>query len=150
MDAMLRISEVAHQTGIATSTIRYYEEIGLIPAAKRGENGYRLYSPSDVERLRFIQRAKALEFSLTEIGEILALRESGDAPCAYVISQIDRKTAEVTRKIAQLNQLKAELTHLQAEISRLPTSKIAAQECVCHLIENENLTNLSELTGAAL
>jgi len=143
----LRISALAKQTGIAASTIRYYEEIGLIPPAKRADNGYRVYTVRDAERLHFIQRAKALEFSLAEIEEILLLRENGDAPCAFVISQIEAKMIEVENKIAQLNQLKGELTQLQAEISQLPVEKVEAHECVCHIIENERLIRLGELTA---
>jgi DNA-binding transcriptional MerR regulator len=143
----LQIKDLAKKTGVASSAIRYYEEIELLPPANRGDNGYRVYTTKDVERLRFIQRAKSLDFSLNEIKEILHLRERGETPCAYVISQIYIKVVEVERKITQLNQLKSELNILQAEISQLPVEKIEAKQCVCHIIENEHLTNLSELTS---
>lgn len=150
MSTMLQISTLAKQTNVPASTIRYYEEIGLIPAAKRGENGYRLYSEKDAERLRFVQRAKALEFTLTEIEEILHLREQGEAPCAFVIGQIEAKLTEVEHKITQLNQLKAELTELQQEINQLPSEKVAAKECVCHIIENSHLTHLGQITAQGI
>lgn len=141
----LNIGELAQQVDVATSLVRYYEEIGLLPAAARAENGYRIYSRDDVDRLQFIQRAKALDFSLEEIKEILGLRERGETPCAYVINQIGAKINEVERKMAALAHLKAELVQLQAEATRLPLTEIEAKSCVCHLIENQQLIPLDEL-----
>lgn len=140
MENQIRIGDLARQAGVAPSLVRYYEEIGLLPPAVRNESGYRVYSQADVERLRFIQRAKALDFSLEEIGEILGLRERGEAPCAYVINQISAKMAEVDRKMAALARLKAELVQLQGEAARLSLTEIEAKSCVCHLIENQQLT----------
>jgi DNA-binding transcriptional MerR regulator len=71
----MRIDDLARQTGVATSTVRYHEEIGLLPPAARSENGYRVYTQTDVERLRFIQRAKVLDISIAVIREILGLHE---------------------------------------------------------------------------
>ena len=147
MNNKLRIGELAERAGVAASAIRYYEDIGLIPAAQRGENGYRLYRATDAERIRFIQRAKALDFSLSEITEIIDLRERGEAPCAFVISQINSKLTEVERKIAELVKLQNELMELQTEIARLPAAQVAAKECVCHIIKQESLVHLSELTS---
>lgn len=106
MENQIHIGDLARQAGVAPSLVRYYEEIGLLPPATRNESGYRIYRQADVERLRFIQRAKALDFSLEEIGEILGLRERGEAPCAYVLNQIGAKMAEVDRKMAALARLK--------------------------------------------
>jgi DNA-binding transcriptional MerR regulator len=140
MENQLHISDLARQVGVAASLVRYYEEIGLLPPAARNESGYRVYGETDVERLHFIQRAKALDFSLEEIGEILALREQGEAPCAYVINQLGAKIEEVDRKMAVLARLKAELVQLQGEAARLSLAEIEAKSCVCHLIENQQLT----------
>ena len=145
MENQLHIGELARQAGVANSLVRYYEEIDLLPAAARAENGYRVYGQADVERLQFIQRAKALDFSLEEIKEILGLRERGEAPCAYVINQISTKIDEVERKIAVLTHLKAELVQLQAEATRLPLTDIEAKSCVCHLIENQRLITPDEI-----
>lgn len=144
MENQLRIGDLARQVGVTASMVRYYEEIGLLPPADRTESDYRVYNQADVERLRFIQRAKELDFSLEEIGEILALREHGEAPCAYVINQIGAKIEEVDRKMAALIRLKAELVQLQAEATHLPIADIEAKSCVCHLIENQRLITLSE------
>ena len=145
MENQLHIGGLARQVGVAPSLVRYYEEIGLLPPATRTDNGYRVYHQDDIERLRFIQRAKALDFSLEEIKEILDLREQGQAPCAYVINQIGTKIDEVECKIAALTHLKSELVQLQAEAARLPLAEVEAKSCVCHLIENQQLIALDEL-----
>lgn len=145
MENQLHIGDMARQVGVTTSMIRYYEEVGLLPPAARTENGYRIYRQRDIERLQFIQRAKALDFSLEEIKEILDLRKQGQAPCAYVLNQIGLRIDEVERKIAELTHLKSELVQLQAEAARLPLTEIEAKSCVCHLIENQQLIALDEL-----
>lgn len=134
----MHIRELAHQTDIKPTTIRYYEQIGILPPARRAPNGYRAYQPTDVKRLRFIAQARTLDFSLDEIREMLALRERGEAPCAYVLEQIDGKLAEIDRRIAALQQMKADLRHLQTEAAEIPLTAIAASGCVCHLIENHS------------
>lgn len=140
----MRIRELAQQTGVTPPTIRYYEQIGILPPAQRASNGYRAYCTDDVERVHFIVRARTLEFSLDEIREMLAFRERGKAPCAYVLGQIDGKVAEIDQRIADLERMKAELRQLQAEAEGLPLTLIAASGCVCHLIENHLSTQRSQ------
>jgi len=134
---MLHIKDIATQANINPSTIRYYEQIGVLPSPKRAENGYRVYDEQDLERLHFITRARDLDLSLEEIGEIIDLREQGHAPCAYVINQISAKINEVDQKIAALTQLKAELGQLERKATQLSLAEIEARSCVCHLIENQ-------------
>ena len=134
MDKALQIGKLAKQAGVRTSLIRYYEERGLLPPAIRKSNGYRFYSPNDVERLRFIQRAKTLDFNLDEVKEILALRERGERPCDYVVNQIGDKIVEVERRIAALIRLKEELLQLQVQAAQLPPAA-DDEACVCRLIE---------------
>lgn len=111
--------------------------LACCPRQPAPRDGYRVYAQVDLDRLHFIQRAKALDFSLAEIGEILGLRERGEAPCAYVVNQISTKIDEVERKMAALARLKSELEQLQAEAAHLPLADIEAKSCVCHLIENQ-------------
>jgi len=132
----MRIRDFAVQTDVKPSTIRYYEKIGILPQALRTDNGYRAYRADDVERMRFVVRARSLEFSLDEIREILALRERGETPCAYVLGQIDGKLAEIDQRMAALEQMKTELRLLRSEAEALPLSAIEASDCICHLIEN--------------
>jgi DNA-binding transcriptional MerR regulator len=133
---MFRIKELARQAGVNAPTIRYYEEIGVLPPPNRADNGYRVYDEQDLERLCFVTRARSLDFSLEEISEILGFRERGEAPCAYVIGQIAAKIEDVDHKITELSRLKEELQQLQQQADRLPLAEVEAKSCVCHLIEN--------------
>ena len=78
----MRIGELARRTGTTTKTIRYYEEIGLLPAPDRASNDYRDYSEAAVDRLKFVRDAQATGLTLTEIGSILDLaqRRGSDLP----------------------------------------------------------------------
>ncbi len=136
----LRIGELAAELGLNPKTIRYYEQIGLLPAAPRTESGYRLYGADDVERLRFIGKAKAIGLSLEEIGEILALRREGHAPCAHVLELLDRKLAAVDRQLRALRAFRRELVGLRAEAARTAT----AEACVCGIIERHELAGGAE------
>ncbi len=128
----LRIGELAAELGLNPKTIRYYEQIGLLPAPPRTASGYRLYGAEDVERLRFIGKAKAIGLSLEEIGEILALQREGRAPCAHVLELLDRKLAAVDRQLRALCDFRRELVGLRAEAARTAT----AEACVCGIIEH--------------
>ena len=96
---LLKIGELAQRLGLNVRTIRYYEAIGLLPAPARTEGGYRLYSPADERRLRFVLQAKRVGFSLEEIQRILRLGEHGSA-CDYVRETLVRHIAEIEAKIA--------------------------------------------------
>lgn len=136
MSELRQIGEVANELNINPKTIRYYEEIGLIPSPQRTEIGYRVYSQSDIDRLAFILRARELDFSLDDISEILALREDGVAPCLYVTELVDKQIAAIDDKMATLNQLRHELEAIQRQAQTIPLDVIVNKDCVCHLIEN--------------
>ena len=134
-----QIGEAARQLGINPKTIRYYEEIGLIPEAQRNQSGFRVYSQAEIDRLAFILRARALDFSLDDIHEILALREQGEAPCLYVTGLVQQRISEIDAKILALNQLRHELEDVQQMAQALPEENIINKDCICHLIENRAL-----------
>lgn len=136
-----QIGLVAHELGLNPKTIRYYEEIGLIPEAQRTPNGYRRYTQGEIDRIAFILRARALDFSLDDIREILALREDGAVPCLYVTDLVDQRINQIAAKIASLNQLRSELEEIQQIAKSLPAENIVNKGCVCHLIENQRLIN---------
>ncbi|MFQ6057642.1 MAG: heavy metal-responsive transcriptional regulator [Anaerolineae bacterium] len=139
MSEQLLIGQLARAVGVNPKTIRYYEEIGVLPQPARTESGYRLYGPEDVERLEFVLRARSLGFSLDEVREILAFRERGEAPCLYVLDRIDRRIAEVEARISALMQLREELTTIRRDAEGLPVDDVEGKECVCHLIQNRAL-----------
>ena len=99
----MRIGDVAHQTGLTTTTIRYYEDIGLVLSPARAPNGYRDYGPDAVERLRFIRDAQDSGLSLSEVASILELRGQGEPTCHHVIALMERHLEEVDRRIERLH-----------------------------------------------
>ena len=108
------IGELAHAAGINPRTLRYYERIGLLSPSGRSGAGYRLYTEQDARRLAFIRRAQHLGLSLRAIAEILAVRDTGAAPCRHVRALAEAKVAEIDERIATLRQLRAELIQLAA------------------------------------
>ncbi len=131
---MIRIGEASIQTGLYTKTIRYYEEVGIILPAERAANGYRIYFEEDLERLRFIRSARALEFSLEDIEEILAFRDRGEPPCSYVMELMQNKIDDISERIHGLEQLRNELGGL-VEIGTTLPNDIQMKSCICHVIQ---------------
>lgn len=109
--AGLRIGDVAARVGLNAPTIRYYESVGLLAAAPRSAAGYRHYSETTVEELRFIKKAQTLGFSLEEIGEILKLSRAGETPCAHVLDLAKRHLAAVDERIRQLSRFRGILAN---------------------------------------
>ena len=109
----LTIGKAAHEAGVNIETIRFYERRGLIERPPKGE-GYRVYSPDHVARIRFIKEAQQIGFSLAEAKELLALRADPDADCSAVQQQAMTKQQEVRRKIEQLREIDAALETLIA------------------------------------
>jgi MerR family copper efflux transcriptional regulator len=102
----LLIGDVARRTGVTVPTIRYYEEIGLLPAPPRSSSGYRRYFAGTLEDLRFIKKAQAVGFSLDEIREILGLSRSGRTPCEQVLSFARQHLTALDERIRQLQQFR--------------------------------------------
>ena len=98
----MKIGDVARQSGLTTTTIRYYEEIGLVPPPARASNGYRDYGPEAVQRLRFVRDAQDGGLSLSEIASILELRGQGEPTCHHVIELMERHLADVDQRIERL------------------------------------------------
>jgi DNA-binding transcriptional MerR regulator len=139
MADQLLIGDLARETGVTDKTIRYYEEIGILPKAARLDNGYRVYDTGDVARLQFVRHARALDLSLDEIDEIMAFRERGEAPCLYVMRVIDEKIDKVGQHIQGLVELRQELINLRQAAQDLPTDDVEWKACVCHLIQNREI-----------
>jgi len=121
---MFQVGQICRELGINTQTIYYYERIGLIPPLQRTKSGYRLFSPEDVEILRFILRVKDLGLTLDEIKQLLELKKGRSLTCQAVYHHLVQKINQINAKILQLQQLKTELTPLlkQCEINFLHLS----------------------------
>jgi MerR family transcriptional regulator, copper efflux regulator len=135
MEVTLRIGELADRVGVTAKAIRYYEEVGLVPQPPRSEGGYRLYSADDERRLGFITTARRVGFALGEIKEMLALRDRGRPPCAYVAGAVERRIVEIDQQQAQLRALKSELIQLRERAKDLPAPAVDGG-VYCHVLQH--------------
>jgi DNA-binding transcriptional MerR regulator len=135
----MRIGELAARFGLNPKTIRYYEEIGLLPRANRNESGYRLYEERDVERLGFIRRAKTLGLTLDEIRDILSVQQKGSLPCGQVLSLIDTKIRAIDQRMTELQAFRTELATLRAtwSVDGESLQPGAVPACICPIIEQQ-------------
>lgn len=108
----MNIGEAAKHSGLTTKTIRFYEDIGLVPAAGRDSNGYRRYGEREVNQLRFVHRARSLGFSVEECRELLALYGDRERASADVKALAVARIRDIERKIEELEAMKATLEHL--------------------------------------
>ena len=138
----MEIRELATKTGISPKTIRYYESTGALPPAKRKPNGYRTYDESDVARVKLAAGARRLEFSLEDIAEIMAMRDRGEAPCRFVLEQLQEKADEINERISELQRLENELRQLVELGLTFPTDDVDGKNCVCHLVSSHANTTM--------
>ncbi|WP_421868581.1 heavy metal-responsive transcriptional regulator [Motiliproteus sp.] len=110
----LRIGQVAQQSGVSVETVRYYEQRGLLKSPRRSPSGYREYDAAVLQQLAFINRAKALGFSLEQIGELLQLQFSPDADRSQVKQVVLEKLQMVEQRILELERLRNALQGLSA------------------------------------
>ena len=106
---LLMIGDLAAATGTKVNTIRYYEDIGLMPVAVRTQSGRRTYGRSELLRLTFIRHARALGFSIDEVRSLLALSNHPDRDCSDAAAIASHHLTDVDDRIARLQQLRAEL-----------------------------------------
>jgi len=107
----MNIGEAAARSNLPPKTIRYYEDIDLV-TPERGRNGYRRYSPKDLHRLRFLQRARSLGFSIEECRLLLSLYQDAHRASADVKALALDKVSEIDGKIADLQALRLTLAML--------------------------------------
>jgi len=129
----MRIGEVADAVGVPTQTIRFYEREGLLPAPRRGPNGYREYDGSTLNQLRFIRGAQSAGLSLVEIASILDLRGEGAVPCEHVQSLLATKMHDVQARQRELAALESELEDLLSRSHDLDPADCTDQQ-ICHII----------------
>lgn len=108
----LPIGALATATGCEVQTIRYYEQIGILPKPVRSAGGHRLYTQEQMQRLRFVRRSRDLGFSLDDVKELLRLADNREANCGAVDQIANRHLREVREKILQLNALETELKRI--------------------------------------
>jgi MerR family transcriptional regulator, copper efflux regulator len=122
----MTIGRLAERAGVNIDTIRYYERNGLLPAPSRRASGYRQYGADDVERLRFIRRAKDLGFALVEIAELLSLTANRQTDMRGVKRKAEERLEQVEQRIKELQRVSRGLKKLIAacpghgELARCP------------------------------
>jgi MerR family transcriptional regulator, repressor of the yfmOP operon len=152
---LLRIQEVAAETGLTPRAIRYYEEIGLLAPAARSDGAYRLYDGEDLERLRFIRGLRDdAGFSLAEIGQLLEdeharsrnrdhFRATSDtaerrAIILDALDRVDRQVATLGRKIERLQAMIAEAEERRAHLAGHLADLDAGREPAHHHVPTRN------------
>lgn len=109
---LLTIGQVAKRVGVTVEAIRFYERQGLLAQPRRTASGYRQYPPEAVRRIRFIQRAKDVGFSLKEIRELLSLREESGIACADIKARAVRTLAAIEGRLHDLERMRNALARL--------------------------------------
>jgi len=103
------IGKASKQSGVKVPTIRYYEQIGLLPIPQRNDGNRRYYDEADVRRLSFIRHARELGFEIDAIRTLLILQDDPSQPCATADRIAKARLADVEQRLASLTALKAEL-----------------------------------------
>lgn len=121
----MRIGQLALRTGTKASTIRYYEQIGLLPRPKRIESNHRRYDHADVERLGFIRRCRALGFSLDQVHQFARIARSGGRAAGQCQQIVRARLLSVRARITELQLVEARLGELLSDGSGSSGSTIA-------------------------
>ena len=128
------IGKVARAAGLTPQAIRFYERLGLIERARRTSSGYRICSPTTLERVQFINQAQSLGLSLKEIQEVLRLKYSAQSPCKCVRELLKQKLNRLKKQIVAMEKVREEIERcLRASrsSSRLPHSA----SVICPMIQ---------------
>jgi DNA-binding transcriptional MerR regulator len=124
----LTIGEAARQSGVKVPTIRFYEQIGLLPAPPRSEGNRRQFDEKDLSRLRFIRHARELGFDIEDIRELLEMAERPQSSCHEADSIAARHLRDVEERIAKLGALRGELQRMVSECGH-------GRVCECRVIQ---------------
>ena len=132
-------SNLAKNSEVSLYTVRHYTRIGLLKPSRNRQNNYKVYQPSDEVRVRFIQAAKNLGFSLAEVADILDQAKHGNSPCPMVRDIIVRRIEDNRRKIKEMQKLQQKMETALKDWSKMKNS-MPTGDSVCHLIESVSET----------
>lgn len=131
MSRQFTISHLAKAAGIPTTTVRYYERIGLVEPEDRSAGNYRLYSDDSLQRVKFIRAAQAIGFTLDDVRALLG--EGGSVPCCGDVRQlIEDRLAEIDQRLKDLRQVRRVL---EDSLAKCQTSNARR---ACHVLESLN------------
>jgi len=152
MRAGLKIKEVADASGFTAATLRYYEQIGVLPEASRTPAGYRMYDQRTLDRLAFIARAKQLGCSLDEITGLTTAWDGGR--CGPIQDQLRQlvagKIAAAQNQIAELMTFAAELRQAAAALERHRPDGACDSDCGCITDPNNSALSPGTVQGVSL
>lgn len=134
----MRVTQLAKAAGVSSETVRHYTDLGLLRPARNPDNGYQEYSSADLQRLRFIARARRLGFSLKDVQAILARAESGSAPCDEVRDLLGNRLAALQAHIEECQRLALVMRNALDDWAERPECAPDGQ-AICRLIEDFEL-----------
>jgi MerR family Zn(II)-responsive transcriptional regulator of zntA len=133
----MTVAELARCTEVNPDTIRYYARIGLLKPVRDRNNGYKLFTVQDLNRLHFIRKARSLGYHLSEISEIFVEASQGRSPCPRVRDIIRKRIEENRRRLDEMLALQERMEQALSIWQELPDG-VPDGHNVCHLIESEN------------
>jgi len=134
MSKLYTIGQLAQASDVPTSTVRYYERVGLLRPGTRSEGNYRLYGEEAVERLRFIRAAQATGFTLEDVTVLLNCREGEPACCKDVQNLIEQRLSDVKKRMDDLRHVQSVLK------SSLERCRRTEQQGHCEVIDRLSAT----------
>jgi DNA-binding transcriptional MerR regulator len=138
MSKQFTISQLAIAADVATTTIRYYERIGLMPPEDRSHGNYRLYSDDSLRKVKFIRAAQGIGFSLEDVKALLGVPDSSAASCRVVQPLIEQRLAEVGQRMKDLRHVQKVLK------SALEKCRVTERDDCCHVIETLRATSRAD------
>ncbi|MGC3872666.1 MerR family transcriptional regulator [Halomonas sp. GXIMD04776] len=131
----MKVGELAKSAGVTAETVRHYTREGLLQPRRDPDNGYQLYDSDSLNRLRFIQRARTLGFSVREIAEILGHADHGDSPCPLVRDLLASRLPQIQARIAELQALAERMEQALVTWQNMPDGTPDGHS-LCRLIES--------------
>jgi DNA-binding transcriptional MerR regulator len=122
-----RSGELARLAGVSTDTLRHYERKGVLPKARRLDNGYRQYPPDSIDRVRLIRRALAVGFTLDELAQFLKARDRGQPPCREVRALAAEKLAGLEGRLNEMLAVRDEMRGMLKDWDRRLSGKKAGE-----------------------
>jgi DNA-binding transcriptional MerR regulator len=134
----VRISQLAESAGVPTSTVRYYERVGLMTAPARTASGYRDYADDAAARLRFITRARRMGLTCDQVTSLLPIWAGTNCGAAHerVGRLVDEKQAEIAERIAELQRFSAQLDAVRTSLDAEPPLPACRNDLTCCVPES--------------
>ena len=143
----MKVSELARLHGVTAETVRHYTREGLLHPERHPDNGYQLYVQGDLNRLRFIQRARTLGFGVAEVRDILDHADHGDSPCPMVRDLLASRLPQVRKRIRELQSLASRMEQALSAWEEMPDGTPDGHS-LCRLIESfPEPLNADDTTG---